>query len=197
MAESKRRRIVERSDGISDSDQFLSSWQLVSMRLLKVGRWSFTPDNIQRQLKPAYGNFDYNTWSFRERAFLGWLRWASWGSCSECGVRYPRKLSQAELFNVASALPQTSKKCWQCREGKYTYPTVRASEVPEVLRGLNSEQLRALQIFTLHQGKPKFHKNGFTRKDQLSGLSWKPSTVRIQIEDFSENNGVVNISPVG
>ncbi len=67
-----------------------------------------------------------------------------------------------------------------------TVPT--AAAIPTELRGLSSAVLLAVRPLVVHQGQPKQHSNGYTRKDKMTMLSWHRRSCEERISGLVGND---------
>ena len=115
-----------------------------------------------------------------EQAFRDWCHQGSWAICPTCSVLHPRKLTQRALDRPRQISP------WEhcgCGPKSYVAPAVR--DIPVVLIGLSTREIRLLRPFVLHQGDMPKRPNGYRVHDQRSRLSWKAITVS---EDLAQSN---------
>lgn len=106
----------------------------------------------------------------------------SWTVCWTCSSANPRRL-RGQDYGAARGVVVT-EFCEQCT-GHYFVPQVE--EVPDVLRGLRPEELRALRPVALLQGNVwRPHPQGQRRHVQLSQLVWERQRVRDRIVQVEE-----------
>ena len=113
---------------------------------------------------------------------LHWLHYKSWRFCDVCQSFQQRKLRGVDLDRPGSEAAATGEVCATCsRRGAGRCSTPCLDEVPPSLQDLSPVGLESLTLLNLHQGKPKKHRNGCIRKDKMTQVSWKTSSVNARV----------------
>ena len=102
-------------------------------------------------------------WTRQEQNVGSWLR-HSMKCCVGCVM--VRNIALTESGTVALCV---------CVDKDPSVPS--PEDFLDEIRGLSVEVHYALRVLVLHQGRPRQHRNGYARKDQLSHLSWVDSDV--------------------
>ena len=104
--------------------------------------------------------------------------------CPVCKVVQARPLHESDLQGDAKAEIYKSH-CKQCNS-KRDYFVPKPEDVPEPLRGLSAEALRALSLFDVDVGPENRAPDGYRKKTRMIRFLWPEQTVLTKIKSIRD-----------